>query len=105
MQVCTEWPIPPDQPDTASIGGLVRTRGQNNLPVILPGADVWAYSQGGEVLQTRSIHDGTYHFYNIPPGDYIIYAEAWMSGQLRTATTQVTVVANERNYDINLLVQ
>ncbi len=105
VQVCTTWPIPPDQPDTASIGGLIRTRGQNNIPVVLPGADVWAYTQGGEVLHTRSIHDGTYHFYNITPGAYIIYAEAWMSGQLRTATTQVTVVANERNYSINLLLQ
>ncbi|MEJ5312089.1 MAG: TadE/TadG family type IV pilus assembly protein [Anaerolineae bacterium] len=105
MQVCTTWPVPPDQPDTASVGGLVRTRGQNNLPVILPGADVWAYAQGGEVLHTRTIQDGTYHFYNITPGTYVIYAEAWISGQLRMATTQVTVVANERNYNINLLLQ
>lgn len=105
MQVCTTWPVPPDQINTASVGGLVRTRGQNNIPVLLPGADVWAYAQGGEILRTRAIHDGTYRFYNIPPGTYIIYAEAWMSGQLRTATTQVTVAANERNYDVNLLLQ
>ncbi len=105
VQVCTSWPVPPAQPGTASIGGAIRTRGQNNLPIVLPGADVWAYAQGGEVLRTRSIHNGTYHFYNITPGTYVIYAEAWMSGQLRTATTQVTVVANERNYNINLLLQ
>ncbi|HOT91702.1 MAG TPA: TadE/TadG family type IV pilus assembly protein [Anaerolineae bacterium] len=104
-QVCTTWPIPPDQPGTASIGGQVKTRGQNNIPVLLPGADVWAYTQGGEVYHTRSIQDGTYHFYNIPPGTYVVYAEALMSGQLRTATTQVTVAADERNYNVNLLLQ
>lgn len=104
-EVCSSWPIPPDEPGTASIGGTVKTYGQNNIPVILPGADVWAYSQGGEILHTRSIHDGTYHFYNIPAGTYIIYAEAWMSGQLRTASTQVTVALGERNYNINLLLQ
>ena len=75
------------------------------MPVILPGADVWAYAQGGEVFHTRSIHDGMYHFYNIEPGTYVIYAEVWMSGQLRTATTEVTLVANERNYNVNLLLQ
>jgi hypothetical protein len=104
-QLCTVWPVPPEQPATASIGGVVKTYGQNNIPVLLPGADVWAYAQGGEVLHSRSIHDGTYHFYNIPAGSYIIYAEAWMSGQLRTASTQATVATGERNYTINLLLQ
>ena len=104
-QVCTEWPVPDDVDDTASIGGLVSTLGEYNIPVALPGADVWAYARGGEVYHTRTIQDGSYHFYNIPPETYIIYSEAWVSGSLRTATTQVTVAANERNYSINLLLQ
>ncbi len=104
-QLCTSWPIPPDEPDTASVGGKITTRGENNIPISLPGADVWAYTQGGDVLHTRSIHDGTYHFYNIAPGTYVIYAEAWVSGQLRTVMTQVTLANNERNYGVNLLLQ
>ncbi len=102
-QLCTEWPIPDDIPDTASFGGLLTTLGEYHAPVILPGAKVWAYSQGGQVYQTLSIHDGTYHFYNIPPDTYVVYSEAWVSGNLRTATTTLTVEANERNYNVNLL--
>ncbi len=104
-QLCTNWDIPPDEGGTASFGGEVRIRGQNNIPILLPGANVWTYAPGGEVLQTRSIHNGTYHFYNVPPGTYVVYAETWMSGQLRTASTQVTVAADERNYNVSLLLQ
>lgn len=105
LQVCTTWPVPPEVAGTASIGGTVKARGQNNIPISLPGADVWAYAQGGAVYHTLSIHDGTYHFYNIPAGVYVIYAETWMNGQLRTSTTTVTVAVNERNYGVNLLLQ
>lgn len=75
------------------------------VPQPLSGADVWTYSQGGQVYHTTSIHDGTYHFYNIPPGTYTVYAEAWVSGVLKVATSTVTVVADERNYNVHLLVQ
>lgn len=104
-ELCTEWPVPDDEPDTASFGGTVTTLGEYHAPVILPGANVWAYAQGGQIYHTQSIHDGTYHFYNIPPGTYVVYAESWVGGTLRTATTVVTVVADERNYNINLLLQ
>ncbi|HIE39017.1 MAG TPA: carboxypeptidase regulatory-like domain-containing protein [Anaerolineae bacterium] len=102
--VCTEQPIPDPVPGTASIGGLVRAM-LGGVPQPLTGAEVWAYSQGGEVYYTRSIHDGTYHFYNIPPGTYWIYSEAWVGGYLRTDSTTVTVVADERNYSVHLLLQ
>ncbi len=102
--VCTFWPIPDPVPGTASIGGLVRTL-VGGAPQYLTGVDVWAYSQGGEVLHTRTIHDGTYHFYNIPPGTYTVYSAAWISGQLYWGTTTVTVVADERNYNVDLLLQ
>ncbi len=104
-QLCTKWDIPADTAGTASIGGLITTRSENNIPTPLPGTDVWAYTQGGTVYHTRSIHDGTYHFYNIPPGSYVIYAEAWVAGQLRTVTAEVTITANQRDYGINLLLQ
>ena len=102
--VCTYWPIPDPEPGTASIGGLVRTV-VGGVPQYLTGVDVWAYSQGGEVLRTRTIQDGTYHFYNIPPGTYTVYAAAWVSGQLRWDSTTVTVVADERNYNVDLLLK
>ena len=71
----------------------------------MPGTRVWAYSQGTPVMETRAIHNGTYHFYNIEPGTYIIYAEIWISGELRTVTASVTVGPNERRSNINLLLQ
>jgi hypothetical protein len=104
-QVCTEWPVPPNQSGKASFGGNVSTLNEYNTLVMLPGADVWAYAQGGEVYHTQAIHDGTYHFYNIPPGNYVIYSEVWMSGELRTATTQLTVEADRHDYVANLLLQ
>ena len=102
--VCTQWPIPDPEPGTASIGGLVRTL-VSGVPQLQPGIQVAAYSQGGDVYRTISIHDGTYHFYNVPPGVYTIYAEAWVSGQLQMASATVTVVTDERNYGVDLLLQ
>jgi len=102
--VCTYWPIPEDEPGTSSIGGLVRAL-FGGVPRPMIGVDVWAYSQGGEIYRTRTIHDGTYHFYNIPPGTYTIYSQAWVSGQLRWDVTSVTVVPDERNYGVALLLK
>jgi hypothetical protein len=102
--ICTFWPIPDPVPGTASFGGLVRTL-VGGVPQYLTGVDVWAYSQGGEVLHTRTIHDGTYHFYNILPGTYTVYSAAWVSGQLRWDSTTVTVVADERNYNVDLILK
>ena len=90
-QLCTEWDTPDAEAGMAAFGGLVTTRGENNVPVKCREPILLAYTQGGEVLQTRSIHDGTYHFYNVEPGTYLIFADAWVSGQLRTVTASVTV--------------
>jgi len=104
-QLCTEWPVPEDEVGLATIGGLVTTRGENNVPTAMPGTYVWAYAQGSDVYHTRSIHDGTYSFINVPPGTYIVYAEAWVGGELRTVSTSVTVEADDRLSNINLLLQ
>lgn len=104
-QICTQWPVPDQIAGTGSIGGLVRTLNQYTIPVILPGADVWAYQQGGQTYQTRSIHDGTYHFYNLPPGTYTVHSQTWVGSTLRTTTTQVTIAADEVNFNVNLLLQ
>lgn len=99
--LCTYWPIPPDVPGTASFGGLIRVLIQG-IPRSFQGVRVWAYSPGGRIYRTVTIQDGTYHFYNIPPGTYTVYAEYWESGVLRYGTWSVTVSADERNYSVNL---
>ena len=104
-QICTEWPIPDPITNTASIGGLISILNEYHVAIPTSNANVQAYRQGGEVHRTASIQDGSYHFYNVEPGDYLIYAQVWQDGILHTATTNVTVAANERNYSINMLLQ
>ena len=102
--ICTEEPIPDPEPGTASIGGLVQAV-VGNLNQSMPGVTVVAYSPGGEVYQTLSIHDATCHFYNIPPGTYTVYAQTWVEGVLKFDSATVTVVSDERNYYVNLRLQ
>jgi hypothetical protein len=102
--VCKELPIPDVEPGTASFGGLVRGM-TGAVPQVLTGVRVVAYSYGGQVYRTLSIHDGTYHFYNVPPGTYVIYAQTWVGGYLLVDSSSVTVVADERNYSVHLLLQ
>ncbi|MEA3309978.1 MAG: TadE/TadG family type IV pilus assembly protein [Chloroflexota bacterium] len=104
-QICTEWPIPEPITGTASIGGLISTLNEYHVAVPTSNASVQAYQQGGAVHRTSTIQDGTYHFYNVAPGTYLIYAEIWQDGILHTSTTNVTVANNERNYSINMLLQ
>jgi hypothetical protein len=102
--ICTVQPIPDDVPDTASIGGLVEVL-LAGTPTKMPGVQVWAFAPGGTLYRTQTIHNSTYHFYNVPPGTYTIYAEVWVGGHLYTVTTETNVVANERNYSVNLLLE
>jgi hypothetical protein len=103
--VCQEVPIPALDEELASFGGLVRGM-TGGVPQVLTGVRVVAYSYGGQVYRTLSIHDGTYHFYNVPPGTYIIYAQAWVGGYLLVDSSSVTVVVGEPwNYNVNLLLQ
>ena len=104
-ELCTYWPTPEPEEGTASFGGLVTALGEQNIFTILPGAHVWAYAQGGEPHQTQSIHDGSYRFYNMPPGTYYIYAEEWVGGTLRIASTTVTVEVGDDVDNLNLPLQ
>jgi hypothetical protein len=104
FDICTTQPIPDDMPGTASIGGLIEVL-LHARPTRLPGIRVWAFAAGGELYTTQTIHDSTYHFYNVPPGTYTIYSEVWTDGILYTGTAAVTVGADERNYAVNLLLQ
>jgi len=100
-QACAEWPIPDEVPGTATIGGEVRVL-VSGFPQRLQGVDVWAYKPGGEVLYTVTIQQGRYHFYNVEPGTYTIYAEIWIGGGLHFAMTTVTVGADERRDNVDL---
>ena len=100
-QVCTQWPEPDPEPGTATIGGIVWYQGRR----VPKGADVYAYAQNGEVYHTVTIQDGSYGFHNVPPGDYVVYAEATIGDVLRTAVTEVSVAADERREDVDLLLQ
>jgi regulation of enolase protein 1 (concanavalin A-like superfamily) len=104
FDICTTQPIPPPEPNTASIGGLIEVL-LNARPTKMPGIKVWAFAPGATLLSTQTIHDSTYHFYNLPPGTYTIYAEVWTDGILYSGTTEVTVVADERNYGVGMLLQ
>ncbi|MFP4394364.1 MAG: TadE/TadG family type IV pilus assembly protein [Anaerolineales bacterium] len=100
-QVCTQWPEPEPEPGAASIGGVVWYQGRR----VSKGANVYAYAQNGEVYRTITVQDGSYGFYNIPPDDYVVYAEAMIGDRLRTAVTEVTVAADEHRQDVSLTLQ
>ena len=102
--MCEHKPAPAPQLGTASIGGVVQGFVGDTLE-LMPGAKVATYRPGGEVYQTSSIYNGTYHFYNIPPGTYFVYAQTWVNDALLTDSATVTVVADERNYEVNLMLQ
>jgi hypothetical protein len=93
--VCITQPIPGPEPGMASFGGSVLLDGT----VETPGVNVAAYSQGGAVYRTISIQDGSYHFYNVPPGTYTVLAEAWIGGVLMVGENSVTVAADDHGND------
>ncbi len=104
-EMCTYWDIPAPVSGMASFGGKVQLITHGGVPRDLQGIDVWAYGPQGGVLHTQSIHDGTYHFYNVPPGTYTIYAEYWeggVGGTLYTAIVTVTVGPNDQINTIHL---
>jgi hypothetical protein len=94
-EVCTTFPIPDPESGMASFGGRVLRGGVTATP----GVSVVAYSPGGETYRTISIQDGTYHFYNVPPGTYYVDAEMWVGGVLWVGSNTVTVVADDHDND------
>lgn len=86
LEVCTTQPLPPLEETKAVIRGNLRII-QNGQRIQKQGVRVWAYRQNGAMLTTYSIHDSTYGFYNIEPGEYVIYAEWWDGADLYNALT------------------
>jgi hypothetical protein len=91
LNICTTQPEP-DQVSGGKLSGYTRRSGQ---PLI--GATVWAYaysedgSTPGPVFKTYSIQDGSFRFYNLPPGQYLIYASITDANGTAFATYRVTV--------------
>jgi hypothetical protein len=104
LEVCTTQPIPPHQPGQATIGGPLRVF-VGGAPQPRPGVRVWTYRQNGELLTTYTLHDSTYHFYNVEPGEYVIYAEHWDGPNLYSAFTTVTVGADQIISNLSLLLR
>ncbi|GAB4526497.1 MAG: hypothetical protein Kow0063_00810 [Anaerolineae bacterium] len=104
LEVCTTQPIPPHEPGKATIGGPLRVF-LSGAPIPKPGVRVWTYKQNGELLTTYSLHDSNYFFYNIDPGEYVIYSEYWDGPNLYSAFTTVTVGPDEIITNLSLLLR
>ena len=105
LTFCTTQPEPEQEPDKGRISGRTQRGSQ---PLV--GATVWAYafaedgSTPGPVSKTYSIQDGTYRFYNLQPGIYLVYAEIVDAGGTFSDVRLVEVRAGTevRNVILNL---
>jgi hypothetical protein len=105
LELCNEWPVPAQAGDLGTIAGTVRVNGWTQA-----GVAVWAYNQDtGETFQTVSLGDedrfskGSFHHFNISPGDYMVYAEVWQDGILYWDVQEVLVVAGgQSSVDLDL---
>lgn len=100
LEVCTSQPRPDPDPSKAIIKGSLRIL-QNGQRIPKQGVRVWAYRQNGAMLTTYSIHDSTYSFYGLDPGEYVIYSEWWDGADLYNALTTRRVSAGIE-YTVNL---
>jgi hypothetical protein len=94
-ELCTFWPPPPIDPAKASFGGLV-TVVREGRPQWLQGVDVYAFSPNGTYEHTQTIQDGSYHFYNLPIGEYTIYA-IYQDDQANAQIMTIAIDAGDRN--------
>ncbi|UCC62244.1 MAG: hypothetical protein JSV36_15910 [Anaerolineae bacterium] len=68
-----------------------------------PGTLVWAYRVGvDQLFMTYSIHDSTYHFYNIPPGTYTVFSEVWVGENLHYTLDTVNLPEGETAHNLVL---
>jgi hypothetical protein len=106
-QLCTAWPIPEHISGMATIGGRATTRSLSGKTVAVVGADIWAYQRGGtQSYHTRTLQDGSFSFYNVAPGEYVIYAEGLWGGEgIRYATVSLQVAADEVRDDLTLFLE
>jgi hypothetical protein len=105
LDICTSQPVPDPEPDKAyQVGGPLRVF-IGGAPQPKQGVRVWTYKQNGDLLTTYSLHDSTYFFYNVDPGEYVIYSEYWDGPNLYSAFTTVRVQAGQSITDLSLLLR
>jgi hypothetical protein len=113
LDVCTTVKPPDPRPGKVrQLGGHVQVI-LEGVPVEMEGIDVWAIQLPDgltppdqlDFQATYSIQDSTYSFFNLNPGTYRIYAEVWVSGNMYSAATTVSVGAGDivTNVDLSLL--
>jgi len=92
------------------LGGYLQVLVYGN-PTPMQGINVWAIQlpDGGDpppggwgFYTTYSIHDSTYNFFNVNPGEYRIYAEVWVTGVLYSASTTVTIGDGDTDTTLNM---
>ena len=106
LTFCTQQPAPAQNPALGRITGITRRSGQPQA-----GVNVWAYaysadgSTPGPVFKTYSIQDGTFRFFNLPPGQYLLYANLTDGNGSFFATFRVPVSAGSdiRNIILNVV--
>lgn len=106
LMFCTTQPEPTIEPAKGRISGKTLRAGNP-----ITGAAIWAYAypagagnNPGPVFKTTSIQDGTYRFYNLWPGQYIIYAQV-MDGNDTFFDSQIIYVSpgnHVKNVILNL---
>jgi hypothetical protein len=103
VEICTTVPTPTVAADMATLSGDLRVL-VGQTPAQAPNTLVWIYNEGedGELYTTYSIHDSTYHFYNIPPGTYTIYSEVWVGDLLYFTVETITLPAGVTDHDLLL---
>jgi regulation of enolase protein 1 (concanavalin A-like superfamily) len=111
LEVCTNQPPPTLEDGKGTIKGELQVL-FGSRAVRVEGVTVWAYivDKPGPVNTTYSVNTGfgldNYSFYNLEPGDYVVYAEYTSAdGTTYGALRSVTVAANRTSsLDLSLLV-
>jgi len=105
LEFCTTQPVP-TQVSGGQISGFTRRSGN---PLV--GATVWAYaysedgSTPGPVFKTYSVQNGSFSFYNLPPGSYLIYASITDASGSFFATQRIQVLdgSDIKNVILNVI--
>jgi hypothetical protein len=102
LEICTTVPLPANI--TTRITGNVRVLEAGNRFASYENDRVWAYSQGGDMVETVTIRNGEFNFYNLPadPGGtrYYIYAEhafTGSGGRVQVVANHTTVILTPNN--------
>ncbi|MDX1523497.1 MAG: Ig domain-containing protein, partial [Anaerolineae bacterium] len=105
LTFCTTQPAPAQLPSLGKLSGKLKLGGTPQA-----GVTVWAYAYDdgfqapGPVHTTYSINDGSYNFYNLEPGSYLIYTGMTISNTtyFDSALRSIGPGSDVRNVNLNL---